>query len=234
VTLLSLCSCADQPAQRHLARRGRRDGARRLGCIAHASLFSLAKNVDHRPLAEHWNGRSWAVASLPDGIVLECRPANTEGAGQLTQRDLVRTALRMPPDRICVGEIRGVEAFDVIHAMASGTSGSLSTIHAESAREALQKLGMHLLAAEPNVVCKISSLGMRDPRWTVASLQPWVIGCIKSFGTDRCFFGSNWPVDSLFSSYGALLDAYEEIIAGYSEEEQAALMSGNAERIFRI
>ena len=94
--------------------------------------------------------------------------------------------------------------------------------------------GVRLLAAEPNVVCKISSLGMRDPRWTVASLQPWVIGCIKSFGTDRCFFGSNWPVDSLFSSYGALLDAYEEIIAGYSEEEQAALMSGNAERIFRI
>jgi pilus assembly protein CpaF len=92
-----------------------------------------------------------AVASLPDGIVLECRPDNTEGVGQLTQRDLVRTALRMRPDRICVGEIRGVEAFDVIHAMASGTSGSLSTIHAESAREALQKLGMHLLAAEPNV-----------------------------------------------------------------------------------
>jgi pilus assembly protein CpaF len=92
-----------------------------------------------------------AVASLPDGIVLECRPDNSEGVGRLTQRELVRTALRMRPDRICVGEIRGAEAFDVIHAMASGTSGSLSTIHAESAREALQKLGMHLLAAEPNV-----------------------------------------------------------------------------------
>jgi pilus assembly protein CpaF len=92
-----------------------------------------------------------AVASLPDGIVLECRPENSEGVGTITQRDLVRTALRMRPDRICVGEIRGAEAFDVIHAMASGTSGSMSTIHAESAREALQKLGMHLLAAEPNV-----------------------------------------------------------------------------------
>jgi pilus assembly protein CpaF len=92
-----------------------------------------------------------AVASLPDGIVLECRPANSEGVGTITQRDLVRTALRMRPDRICVGELRGPEALEVIQAMASGTSGSLSTIHAESAREALQKLGMHLLAAEPNV-----------------------------------------------------------------------------------
>lgn len=92
-----------------------------------------------------------AVASHPDGIVLECRPANAEGVGRVTQRDLVQCALRMRPDRICVGEIQGAEAFDVVHAMASGTSGSFSTIHAETAREALQKLGMHLLAAEPNV-----------------------------------------------------------------------------------
>ncbi len=92
-----------------------------------------------------------AVSSHPDGIVLECRPENAEGVGRMTQRDLVKCALRMRPDRICVGEIQGDEAFDVVHAMASGTSGSFSTIHAETAREALQKLGMHLLAAEPNV-----------------------------------------------------------------------------------
>ena len=92
-----------------------------------------------------------AVASLPDGIVLECRPDNAEGTGMVTQRDLLRSALRMRPDRICVGEVRGDEAFEMIHAMASGTNGSFSTIHAESAREAVQKLGMHLLAAEPNV-----------------------------------------------------------------------------------
>jgi pilus assembly protein CpaF len=92
-----------------------------------------------------------AVSALPDGIVLESRPENSEGVGSISQRDLVRCALRMRPDRVCVGEIRGAEAFEVIHAMASGTSGSFSTIHAESAREAVQKLGMHLLAAEPNV-----------------------------------------------------------------------------------
>lgn len=92
-----------------------------------------------------------AVSALPDGIVLESRPENAEGVGSISQRELVRCALRMRPDRVCVGEIRGAEAFEVIHAMASGTSGSFSTIHAESAREAVQKLGMHLLAAEPNV-----------------------------------------------------------------------------------
>jgi pilus assembly protein CpaF len=92
-----------------------------------------------------------AVSNLPDGIVLECRPDNAEGTGMITQRDLLTCALRMRPDRICVGEVRGKEAFEMIHAMASGTNGSFSTIHAESAREAIQKLAMHLLAAEPNV-----------------------------------------------------------------------------------
>jgi len=110
-----------------------------------------------------------AVANLPDGIVLECRPDNSEGVGRITQRELVKTALRMRPDRICVGEIRGSEAFDVIHAMASGTSGSLSTIHAESAREALQKLGMHLLAAEPNVNDRLIA------EWLVQSLHIVVV-----------------------------------------------------------
>lgn len=110
-----------------------------------------------------------AVASLPDGIVLECRPENSEGVGAITQRDLIRSALRMRPDRLCVGEIRGPEALDVIHAMASGTSGSLSTIHAESAREALQKLGMHLLAAEPNVNDRLIA------EWTSRSLHIVVV-----------------------------------------------------------
>jgi pilus assembly protein CpaF len=106
-----------------------------------------------------------AVESLPDGIVLECRPENTEGVGKITQRDLVKNALRMRPERICVGEIRGPEAFEVIQAMASGASGSLTTIHAESPREALQKLGMHLLAAEPNVTQELIA------QWIAQSLH---------------------------------------------------------------
>jgi len=90
------------------------------------------------------------------------------------------------------------------------------------------------LAEAPNVVVKISGLGMADPDWTVDSLRPWVLTCIDTFGVERSFFGTNWPVDRLFSSYVDVLDAYEAIAAGFSHEEQVALLSGNAERIFRI
>jgi predicted TIM-barrel fold metal-dependent hydrolase len=61
-----------------------------------------------------------------------------------------------------------------------------------------------------------------------------VLGCIEAFGPERSFFGTNWPVDRLYSSYGDVLDAYEEIIADFSPAEQEALFSKNAERIFRI
>jgi predicted TIM-barrel fold metal-dependent hydrolase len=61
-----------------------------------------------------------------------------------------------------------------------------------------------------------------------------VLACIEAFGVERSFFGTNWPVDRLFSSYGDVLDAYEQIIAGFNEDEQRALFSGNAKRIFRL
>lgn len=90
------------------------------------------------------------------------------------------------------------------------------------------------LAKAPNVTMKISGLGMFDRRWTVASLRPWVLGCIEAFGTARVVFGTNWPVDRMFSSYPDLVDAYAEIIAGFPPHEQLAMFSGNAERLFRI
>jgi len=94
--------------------------------------------------------------------------------------------------------------------------------------------GMKLAAGAPNTVVKISGLGMCDNRWTVDSFRPWVEGCIEAFGVTRSFFGTNWPVDRLYSSYGDVVDAYAEIISGYSEAEQEALFFGNAERVFRI
>lgn len=75
-------------------------------------------------------------------LPLETRPANVEGAGLVTQRDLVRNALRMRPDRIIVGECRGGEAFDMLQAMNTGHDGSLTTIHANSTRDALMRLEM--------------------------------------------------------------------------------------------
>jgi len=78
---------------------------------------------------------------------LESRPKNIEGEGEITIRDLVRNALRMRPDRIIVGEVRGAEALDMLQAMNTGHEGSLSTIHANSPRDALSRLETMVLMA---------------------------------------------------------------------------------------
>ena len=75
-------------------------------------------------------------------IRMETRPANTEGIGAVTQRDLVRNSLRMRPDRIIVGEVRGPEVWDMLQAMNTGHEGSMTTIHANTARDALTRLEM--------------------------------------------------------------------------------------------
>jgi predicted TIM-barrel fold metal-dependent hydrolase len=96
------------------------------------------------------------------------------------------------------------------------------------------RTGMRKLAALPNTVVKISGLGMCDHRWTVDSWRPWVIECIDAWGTERSFFGTNWPVDRLFSSYGDVLDAYRELIDDLDRDEQIALFSENANRVFSL
>lgn len=80
-------------------------------------------------------------------VRLETRPSNIEGRGEVTQRDLVRNALRMRPDRIVLGEVRGGEALDMLQAMNTGHDGSLSTIHANSCRDALSRLDTMVLMA---------------------------------------------------------------------------------------
>jgi pilus assembly protein CpaF len=78
---------------------------------------------------------------------LESRPKNIEGEGEITIRDLVRNALRMRPDRIVVGEVRGAEALDMLQAMNTGHEGSLSTVHANSPRDALSRIETMVLMA---------------------------------------------------------------------------------------
>jgi pilus assembly protein CpaF len=80
-------------------------------------------------------------------IPLEARPANIEGKGEIRIRELVRNALRMRPDRIVVGEVRGAETLDMLQAMNTGHEGSLTTIHANSPRDALSRLEMLVLTA---------------------------------------------------------------------------------------
>ena len=94
--------------------------------------------------------------------------------------------------------------------------------------------GMTAVASAPNVVCKISGLGMRDHDWTVASIRRWVTTCIDVFGPARCVFATNWPVDELFSTYDALIDAYTELVADFSASERRAMFARNAETLYLI
>lgn len=87
---------------------------------------------------------------------METRPANVEGEGEVTTRDLVRNALRMRPDRIIVGECRGAEALDTLQAMNTGHEGSLTTIHANTPRDALSRLEM-----------MVGMAGFDLPMWTI-------------------------------------------------------------------
>jgi predicted TIM-barrel fold metal-dependent hydrolase len=93
---------------------------------------------------------------------------------------------------------------------------------------------MRALAAEPNVFAKISGMGMVEHKWSEASIRPFVLGTIDYFGTDRAMFGSNFPVDRLYSSFDALYGAFESIVASFSESEKAKLFHDNALRVYRI
>jgi pilus assembly protein CpaF len=87
----------------------------------------------------------------PHVVRLECRPPNVEGKGAVRQRELVINALRMRPDRIVVGEVRGGEALDMLQAMNTGHDGSLTTIHANNPRDAIARLETMSLMAEVNL-----------------------------------------------------------------------------------
>jgi pilus assembly protein CpaF len=94
----------------------------------------------------------------PHVVRLETRPPNIEGRGEVTQRELVRNSLRMRPDRIVVGEVRGNEVLDMLQAMNTGHDGSLTTVHANSARDALHRLETLMLLTGVN----LPSAAMRE------------------------------------------------------------------------
>jgi septum site-determining protein MinD len=103
-------------------------------------LNILSSNIPHDERIITVEDSAELKLQQPHVITLEGRPPNIEGKGEVTIRDLVRNCLRMRPDRIVVGECRGAEALDMLQAMNTGHDGSLTTIHANSAREALSRL----------------------------------------------------------------------------------------------
>jgi predicted TIM-barrel fold metal-dependent hydrolase len=94
--------------------------------------------------------------------------------------------------------------------------------------------GMDMMAACPNAAVKIGGLSMFMHRWTTDDFRPWIEAAIDAFGTDRCMFASNFPVDWLYSEFGTLMNAFSEITRQFSEEERNALFVTNAERWYRI
>jgi pilus assembly protein CpaF len=96
---------------------------------------------------------------------LETRPPNMEGRGEIRQRELVKNALRMRPDRIIVGEVRGEEAFDMLQAMTTGHEGSMTTVHANSPRDAISRLEQ--------------MVGMAGFAMTEASIRSQIASAIK-------------------------------------------------------
>lgn len=96
------------------------------------------------------------------------------------------------------------------------------------------KKGMYALAQAPNVVCKISGLGMGNFTWEVEEIRPYVEVCLDAYGVERCMFASNFPVDKLFSDYDKIWEAFKTITKDYTDSERAALFHDNAQKYYRL
>jgi pilus assembly protein CpaF len=103
-------------------------------------LNAMSASIDHRERIVTIEDSAELQMQQEHVVRLETRPPNIEGRGEVTQRDLVKNALRMRPDRIIVGEVRAGEAFDMLQAMNTGHEGSMTTVHANSPRDALSRV----------------------------------------------------------------------------------------------
>ncbi len=103
-------------------------------------MNAMSRLIDHGERIVTVEDAAELQLQQPHVVRMETRPASLEGRGEITQRDLVRNALRMRPDRIIIGEVRGGEAFDMLQAMNTGHDGSMSTVHANTTRDALTRI----------------------------------------------------------------------------------------------
>ncbi|RXZ36347.1 CpaF family protein [Oxalobacteraceae bacterium CAVE-383] len=114
-------------------------------------LNALSHHIDEHERIVTIEDAAELQLQQPHVVSLETRPENAEGLGAVTQRDLVRNALRMRPDRIILGETRGTEAFDVLQAMNTGHDGSMTTVHANTPRDAITRLESMVMMANGNL-----------------------------------------------------------------------------------
>ncbi len=142
---------------------------------------------------------------MPNLVRLETRPPNAEGAGEVIVRDLVRNALRMRPNRIIVGEVRGSETVDMLQAMNTGHEGSLSTVHANSPRDALRRV-------ETMVILGGSDLPLRAIREQVASSIDLVVHLVRD-AVGRRFVQRITEVTGMEGELISTADLYERATA---------------------
>ena len=167
----------------------------------------------------------------PNLVALEARPANTEGKGQVSIRDLVKNALRMRPDRIVVGECRGGECLDMLQAMNTGHEGSLTTAHANNPRETLSRLevmvmmaGMDLpMAVVREQIATAVNLIVHQRRYPCGSRKVSHITEVTGIETGTIqlqdvflfkpttYSGANGKVEGNFVATGAVPEFYEEL-----------------------
>ncbi|WP_417308007.1 amidohydrolase family protein [Devosia sp.] len=96
------------------------------------------------------------------------------------------------------------------------------------------KAGMRTLAAQPNIVAKISGLAMLDNHWTIDSIRPLVFESLEAFGTERAMFASNFPVDKLHRDFVSVWQAFDVVTRAFSETERAGLFRDNARKYYRL
>ncbi|HEY6394903.1 MAG TPA: CpaF family protein [Candidatus Binataceae bacterium] len=176
----------------------------------------------------------------PHVVRLETRPANLEGKGEITQRDLVKNCLRMRPDRIVVGEVRSAEVLDMLQAMSTGHDGSIATIHANSPRECLGRLEMMMLlsgvsipqramrqqiASAVNVIVHVSRLSdgsrkvMRISE--ISGMEGEIIMMQDLFEFVRTDNGPNGKVTGHFKSTGIRSNYLHRLeVAGYKADKR--------------
>lgn len=180
----------------------------------HAAASPRVRGLRPRAHPEDWRTPAFAEAMTALGRMGLSYELSTSPGTLLAGRDAART---FPETQVMLGHTglpvrRDREYFD------------------------LWRAEMTELGREPNIACKVSGLGMFDHGWTVDSITPWVLHAIDAFGPDRIVFGTNWPVDLVFSSYLRQVDAWRWVIAraGFSRAEQDAMLHGNARRLYRI
>jgi predicted TIM-barrel fold metal-dependent hydrolase len=107
-------------------------------------------------------------------------------------------------------------------------------ILADSDGEQVWRDGLKLLATQTQICIKLSGVGFIHRRWTAENIRSFILTAIDLFGPGRCLVASDFPTDKLFDSFGAHLDAYDEILSGFSDGERRAMFGRNANRVYRL